>query len=221
MERETNGTGDFYWGWILTVIGIIALVAGLLYGWQTLMCPIKGAKPSIGLLRLQTPLYVVFDIAQAAFIGMWVYILYLYLTPIIYGFTSNNALNATPPTYCDRVIGGFGGIQVPTTNQAYCAEIENRWRTDVGVVAASIVPHLFSVMFATCLLVRFNIRTKANLTRLDSKFGLQGNLSEHKRRTTQRWLQNKQHRPSNYKNSRYQTHNYNNKSVHWLLNQLQ
>ncbi len=154
-KRLTIGIGDLYWGWVLTVIGIISFVFGILYGWQTLMCPIKGAKPSIGLLRLQTPLYAVFDIAQLAFIGMWIYVLYCYLTPIIYGFTSNNALNANPPTYCDRVIGAISAIQVPTTNQGYCSEIENRWRQDVGPVAASIVPHLFSVMFATCLLVCF------------------------------------------------------------------
>jgi len=54
---------DLYWGWVLTVIAIIAMVVGILYAWQTLMCPLKGEKPSIGVFRLQKP-YVSFLVIE-------------------------------------------------------------------------------------------------------------------------------------------------------------
>jgi len=110
-------------------------------------------------------LIAIFMIAQLAFIGMWIYVLYLYLTPIIYGFTSNPT--ASPPAYCDRVIGSV--VAVPTQNNDYCQEVDTRWRTDVGVVAASILPMLLSVMFGSCLLAGFKIWLAREMVRAQER----------------------------------------------------
>ena len=97
------------------------------------------------------PTYWLSIIAWLGVVGTSTYILFLYISPIVNGFTSAEAAAENPPRYCDRVIGQSGRWNVPTTDSSLCDQVIYQWPRGAASTGIGIGIVMVCLMFGSCL----------------------------------------------------------------------